>query len=99
MNTDIQGNGVRGSLKGIWDDRWVRFKLALTQRGVEVRSHNFYRAWVLGFIRFLKPRAFAESGAGDVKEFLSKLGKEGKGAWQLTAGGGGVEKCGQCAYS
>jgi len=52
----------------------VRFRAALKADGVEPRFHDFYRSWVLGFVKFIKPKKFSEVGVVDVENFLSKLG-------------------------
>jgi len=57
--------------------------MALKARGVEPRFQDYYRAWVLGFLGFLKPAKLNEAEAGDVKSFLEKLLLEGKKEWQV----------------
>jgi len=74
MKTDTHQNSVNSSAEVIWEDRWVRFRAALKADGVEPRFHDFYRSWVLGFVKFIKPKKFSEVGVVDVENFLSKLG-------------------------
>jgi integron integrase len=72
-----------GSSSAIWDDRWVRFWMALAGSGVEPRAHNFCRGWVLGFLGFIKPKKFSQAELGDVGGYLQKLAGEGKKKWQV----------------
>ena len=66
-----------------WDEKWVRFRMALTAAGVEPRMHDFCRGWILAFLRFLKPRKYYQALAGDVQGFLSVLLAGGKKEWQI----------------
>jgi integron integrase len=45
--------------------------------------HDNYRGWILGFLKFIKPRRHSQAIAKDVEEFLAKLGAEEKKDWQL----------------
>jgi len=83
MKTDGQENSIRGRVAAIWEDRWVRFRLALKQHGVERGHHEFYRGWVLGWMKFIKPRKFDEGNLEDVRLFLSHLGESGRKGWQI----------------
>jgi integron integrase len=69
--------------KAIWDDRWVRFKMALKRRGVEPRYHDYYRGWVLAFIKFIRPKKFSEANQADVEEFLAEMTTSDKQIWQV----------------
>ncbi len=64
--------------------------MALKQRGVEPRFQEYYRAWVLGFLSFIKPRKFEEAKSEEVGGFLRKLGSEGKKEWQLRQAEEGI---------
>jgi len=66
-----------------WDARWVRFRMALTEHGVEPGYHDFYRHWVRDFVKTLKPRFFRQATVADLKQFLQGLGSGGKEIWQL----------------
>lgn len=66
-----------------WEDRWVRFKLALKVRGVEPGHHDFYRGWVLRWLGFIKPKQFRQADETDFRAFLSLLEREGKQDWQI----------------
>lgn len=66
-----------------WDERWIRFRMALKQMGVEPRFGEYYRAWVLGFLGFIKPRRYEEVKTDEVREFLRKMAGDGKKEWQL----------------
>jgi integron integrase len=57
--------------------------MALKQNGIEARFHEFYRAWVLKFLSFIKPKGFGEAGISDIENFLSQLEVEGKKMWQI----------------
>ena len=57
--------------------------MALKARGVELRFQDYYRAWVLGFLGYIKPRRFEEAVADDVRGVLEKLAGEGKKEWQV----------------
>ena len=48
--------------------------MALTQDGVEARFHDYYRGWVLGWLKFIKPKQFQEADGDDVTHFLARLG-------------------------
>jgi len=61
----------------------VRFRLALKQHGVEKGHQEFYRGWVLAWIKFIKPRKFDEGNFEDVQLFLSHLGTSGRKGWQV----------------
>ena len=52
--------------------------MALTQDGVEARFQHYYRGWVLGWIKFIKPKRFQEVDRDDVTQLLAKLAAEGK---------------------
>jgi hypothetical protein len=41
---------VNGRTAAVWDDRWVRFRMALKIRGVEPGHHDYYRGWVLKWL-------------------------------------------------
>ena len=56
--------------------------MALTQDGVEARFHDYYRGWVLGWLKFIKPKQFQEADGDDVTHFLARLAGEGKKTWQ-----------------
>jgi len=64
--------------------------MALKRRGVEPRFQDYYRAWVLGFLGFIKPKGFVEAGEEDVRGFLRKLAGEGKKEWQVRQAEEGV---------
>ena len=64
--------------------------MALKQRGVEPRLQDYYRAWVWGFLSFIKPRKFAEGNSDDVRQFLELLATEGKKEWQMRQAEEGV---------
>ncbi len=66
-----------------WEERWVRFRLALNQHGVERGHQEFYRGWVLSWMKFIKPRRFVEGNLEDVGEFLRHLGAGGRKGWQV----------------
>lgn len=82
MKTDTRDLVGRRSAKAVWDERWVRFKMALRQRGVDARKQDFYRGRVLQFIKSIKPRRLEEAEKGDVERFLVLLREEGCAAWQ-----------------
>ena len=52
--------------------------MALTQDGVEARFHDYYRGWVLGWLKFIKPKQFQEADGDDVTHFLARLAGEGQ---------------------
>jgi integron integrase len=83
MSSDREKVSVNGKTAAIWEDRWVRFRMALKQHGVEARHHDYYRGWVLSWIRFIKPKGFEEGDLEDAREFLSHLGATGKRGWQV----------------
>jgi hypothetical protein len=47
--------------ESVWESRWIRFRLALKQAGVEPKVHDYYRGWVLGFLGYLKPKRFSQA--------------------------------------
>jgi hypothetical protein len=66
-----------------WEHRWVRFRLALAASGVEPRMHDYCRGWILGFLKFIKPRRNNQAQAKDVENFLAKLRAESRKDWQV----------------
>ncbi|HEY5813386.1 MAG TPA: phage integrase N-terminal SAM-like domain-containing protein, partial [Terrimicrobiaceae bacterium] len=80
---DGQSLGARVNGARTWQDRWVRFRMALTASGVEQKMHDYCRGWVLGFLKFIKPRKHSQAMAEDVEEFLAKLRAESKKDWQV----------------
>jgi hypothetical protein len=68
--------GARAIVAKSWEDRWLRFRMALMTSGVEPRMHDSCRSWILGFLKFIKPRRHTEAMAKDVEEFLTKLGAQ-----------------------
>jgi len=36
---------ANASTAAVWEDRWVRFRMALKVRGVEPGHHDYYRGW------------------------------------------------------
>ncbi len=83
MNADSRKVSVSPRVAAIWEDRWVRFRLALKQDGVEKEHQEFYRIWVLGWIKFIKPRKFEEGDLEDVRSYLGHLGATGRKGWQV----------------
>jgi hypothetical protein len=76
-------NGESSSAKVIWDRRWARLAVALSENGVEPRMQSFCRGWVQGFLRFARPKKYFQLQAEDVEEYLHKLVAEGKQNWQV----------------
>ncbi len=74
---------VNARSAAVWDDRWVRFRMALKVRGVEPGHHDFYRGWVLKWLGFIKPKQFRHAVEADLREFLVQLEREGKKDWQI----------------
>ena len=62
----------------VWDDRWIRFRMALEQKGVKPKFQEYYRAWVLGFFGFIEPKKVAELAIENVEKSVAKLSAEGK---------------------
>ena len=83
MKTDSQIFSVNSRVAAVWEDRWVRFRLALKQHGVERGHQEFYRGWVLAWVKYIKPRKFDEGNLEDVGAFLSHLGASGRKGWQM----------------
>ncbi len=81
---DIDGNfSLNSRTSAIWDARWVRFRMALQQRGVEPRCHDFCRGWVLAWLKFIRPKRFDEGSMDDVRHFVTRLFNENKPLWQI----------------
>ncbi len=78
MRTEVGWKNSAG-----WDDRWVRFRMALSARGVEPGYQDFYRHWIWEFLKAIKPRTFQKAVESDVGDFLQQLGGSGKQIWQL----------------
>lgn len=57
--------------------------MALKKRGVEARSVEFYRGWVLGLFGFLKARGVTRVGEAELRECLKQMAADGKKDWQL----------------
>jgi integron integrase len=83
MNADRSENSVSNRTAALWEDRWVRFRIALKKRGVELMHQDYYRSWVIAWIRFIKPRKFEEGNQQDVEGFLRHLDAVGKKGWQI----------------
>lgn len=83
MNTDTSEGSVSNRVAAVWEERWVRFRMALTKHGVEPKHRDYYRSWVLAWIKFIKPRKFEEGNLEDVEGFLRQLGASGKKGWQV----------------
>lgn len=83
MKSEYQGPSIQTRFQAVWEDRWVRFRLALQQHGVEKGFQEFYRGWVLGWIKFIKPRKFDEGDLDDVRAFLSHLRAGERKEWQV----------------
>jgi hypothetical protein len=83
-NTDSSERSVSSRVAAHWEDRWVRFRIALKKRGVELMHQDSYRSWVLAWIRFIKPRKFEEGNQQDVEGFLRHLDAVSKKGWQIT---------------
>jgi len=79
----MQEKVVTSAGAAIWESRWIRFRMALKQAGVEPRMHDFCRAWVWGFLGFIKLGRFHQAGIGYVEGYLQKLAGEGKEIWQV----------------
>ena len=79
----MQEKSINTKSAAIWENRWVRFRMALKVAGVEPRMHEFCRGWVFGFLGFIKPAKFSQAGIGHVEGYLQKLAGEGKEIWQV----------------
>ena len=79
----MQEKSVRSSIAATWDNRWVRFRMALKEAGVEPRAHEFCRGWVLRFIGFIKPAKFDQCSREDLERFFQKMQAESKEVWQI----------------
>jgi integron integrase len=66
-----------------WDRRWERYFMALKQAKVEPGFHDFYRGWIWGFLKAIKPKGWREAESRDVEQFLAGLGEQGKARWQV----------------
>lgn len=83
MNTVMStwhGERTEGS---VWENRWIRFRMALRQAGVDPRMHDYCRAWMLGFLGYLKPKRFSQVEAADVRGYLQRVADGGKQLWQI----------------
>ena len=69
MTSDGHESFTKSKAAVIWNKRWERFRMALTQDGVEARFHDYYRGWVLGWLKFIKPKQFQEADGDDVTHF------------------------------
>ena len=78
MNPDRQEISASARNAAIWEDRWVRFRMALKQHGVEPKHQDFYWSWILSGIKFIKPKRFEEGNLEDVQAFVSHLGANGR---------------------
>jgi hypothetical protein len=79
----MQEKSINPKSAAIWENRWVRFRMALKVAGVEPRMHDYCRGWVLGFLGFIKPGKFHQAEIGQVEGYLQKLAGEGKEIWQV----------------
>ena len=58
----LRNMNVNGRTAAVWDDRWVRFRMALKIRGVEPGHYDYYRGWVLKWLGFIRVKGFASRG-------------------------------------
>lgn len=79
----MRGNFASSNSAQVWENRWVRFWMALKHSGVEPKFHDYYRAWLLSFVSFLKPRQYHQADLANVGAFLQKLADEGREQWQV----------------
>ena len=82
-DNQMVGEGTYSSA-AIWDNRWVRFRMALTQAGVEARTHGYWIAWVRNFMKGIRPKRSGQATKADVERFLQEIQKAGKTSWQVT---------------
>lgn len=61
----------------------MRFRMALTQAGVEPKTHDYCRAWLLGFFSFSKPLKFSQVDFLHVRGYLQHLADQNKELWQV----------------
>ncbi len=66
-----------------WEDRWVRFRIALKVAGIEPKLHDYCRGWLLGFFSYLKPARYPQADETNVREYLQRLADSGKEMWQV----------------
>lgn len=78
MNADSSEGSVSNRVAALWEDRWVRFRMALKKRGVGSMHQDYYRSWVLAWIRFIKPRRFEEGNLEDAEAFCVNLAQPGR---------------------
>ncbi len=64
----VEKNSMKGKVAAIWQ---VRIRLALKQNGAERRFHDFYRGWVLWWMKFIRLRKFEKGNLEDVRSFYS----------------------------
>lgn len=83
MKSDGQGIFTTSKLSGNWEERWLRYRLALKQQGVDARHQEYYRSWVLSWVRFLQPKRLEEGDLEDVRGFLQQMAVAGRKVWQV----------------
>ena len=79
----MQEKAITSKSAAIWENRWVRFRMALKIAGVEPRMHEYCRGWVFGFLGFIKPAKFSQAEPGHVEGYLQRLAGESKKIWQV----------------
>ena len=79
----MQEKSITSKSAAIWENRWVRFRMALKIAGVEPRMHEYCRGWVFGFLGFIKPAKFSQAELGQVEGYLQRLAGESKKIWQV----------------
>ncbi|MFV0415021.1 MAG: integron integrase, partial [Chthoniobacterales bacterium] len=67
----------------LWEERWLRYRMALKQQGVEREHLDYYRYQVWEWIKFIKPKHFDEGNFEDVELFLKHLADGGCKDWKL----------------
>ncbi|MFZ4778076.1 MAG: hypothetical protein ACOYM3_22115 [Terrimicrobiaceae bacterium] len=69
---------IKHNAAALCGKRWEHFRIALTPDGVEARFHDYYRGWVLGWLKFIKPKQFQDADGDEVTDLLARLAGEGK---------------------
>jgi hypothetical protein len=64
---------VTARAAGVWEDRWVRFRMALKVRVVEAGRHDYYRGWILKWLGLIKPKSFRQGTEDDCKRPVEHL--------------------------
>jgi len=83
MDTIMKSERMNASDAAVWENRWVRLRMALKVAGVEPKMHDYCRGWVWGLLGNIRPKKFYQAVESDIRGYLIRLADGGKELWQV----------------